>query len=180
VQHRIVELCHAFTLALALTFGAESSAMGQRVRVEGGVGAGVSTTADHHQVRHAYVVADRALTGIVTIGIDASVTWNKDSLCEIGCALSFPNFGSLAIPVSLRLSRFSAGLGPGIFDLGQWTSHMAGHLFVGGLAGHADVELIRLGPTAVVASVRPMWVLGGARSDEDRIAVVPITVGLRW
>lgn len=178
--HRIVGFCRAVALALAMTLGPASSALGQRIDVEGGIGPGVSTTANHHEVLHGYVVARRALNRILSIGLDASVTLNRDSICVTGCALEFPNISGLTIPVSLRLSRFNAGLGPGIFELGHWTSHPAGHLYVGGLAGHADVVLTSVGHSAIIASVRPMLALGGAHSDGDRVAVVPIAIGVRW
>jgi len=159
---------------------AASSALGQRIEVEAGIGAGVATTAAHHQVLHGYVAVRRALSKNLSIGIDASVTLNKDSICVTACALEFPNMSAVTIPVSLRLSRVSAGLGPGIFELGHWTGHLAGHLYVGGLAGYADVVLTRVGRGAIIASVRPILALGGARSDLDRVAVVPITIGVRW
>lgn len=168
----------AFIFASALVCEVTSPVLSQRLSVEGGGGFGMSTTPSHDYVFHGYLSAQVAVSRQLEVGIDLSLDLNGDQVCVTGCTLEFPDIRGVAAPLTLRLSRLSLGAGPGVFYL---YNSVVAHGYVGGLAAHADVALVRIGNSMLTASVRPLLVLGGARSEErDRIAIVPVTLGLRW
>jgi hypothetical protein len=164
-------------MALALICEPASYSLAQRLSVEAGGGFGMSTTSAHNYILHGYLSVQRALSDQFDVGIDLSADLNNDRVCVTACTLEFPDIGDLVMPVSLRLSRLSVGFGPGVFYL---HGSGPGHLYVGRVAAHADVTLMRMGASAVIASIRPLLALGGARSVGDWIGIVPVTVGLRW
>ena len=176
VLHRMLRSRRAVAMALILICEPASQLLGQRVSVEGGGGFGKSTTSSHNAVEHGYLSIRAGVSDHFDVGIESFVDANQDKICTTACIHDFPEINGLVIPVSWRASRFSVGFGPGVFYLHGFLPE---HLYVGGVAAHADVTVARIGPTAIVASVRPL-LAPGARRLNDRIGVVPVTLGLRW
>jgi hypothetical protein len=167
-------------IALALVCGVASHLLAQRPMVEVGGGFGISTTQARDFILNGYLSLQQTLSSRVNIGVDASVNANDARVCGpliSGCVLEFPDISGLVLPLSLHLSRFSLGAGPGVFYL---HGSIPAHQYVGGMGAHADMVLAHIGPSALTASIRPLLALGGARSEGDRIGVVPITIGWRW
>jgi hypothetical protein len=162
----------------SLVCGISSTAIAQTLHVEAGAGVATSTTSLREGLLHGYVGVQKNRSNRFTVGLDLSADLNDDRVClERGCVLQFPNVTGLAAPVSLRESRMSFGIGPGIFYL---HGSVPDHEYAGGIAGHADVALVQLRAVAVILSLRPMWVMGPARSNGDRVVAIPITLGVRW
>jgi hypothetical protein len=172
--------------ALVLAWGIASPAVAQRLSIEAGGGLGVTTTAAHDYVLQGFLEVRRALSPRLGVGVDVSTNVTKDIVCgptNNGCVSEFPDIAALSLPVDLQLARLDLGFGPGVFRLRRWADRVnspGDHLYVGGLAGHADLMLVNFGRIRIIASVRPLLALGGARSAGDRIGVVPVTLGLRW
>lgn len=170
-------LSYATILALVIGAGFHAPLSGQSVRIEGGLGLGMSTTSNHNYILHGYLTGQHSLLTGIELGLDASLDLNDDRICDTGCGLEFPDVGGVALTIGVRRSRFALGAGPGLFYRDRTATD---HVFAGGLVAHADIEAARFGRHSIVASIRPFFALGASDFGGDRLGLVPISIGVRW
>lgn len=164
-------------LAVVIGSGVCAPLRGQVVRMESGVGFGMTTTSNHDYILHGYVAVQRPVTSVVELGMDASIDLNNDHVCTESCGLEFPDIAGVAMNVTVRHSRLAFGIGPGLFFRYLSTND---HVFAGGFMAHFDVDVARPGSHAIVASVRPLLALGAPTIGGERLGLIAASIGLRW